>query len=748
MNFIGRYHRSIKAIVFIIFYSAASYGAQRDVSQKYSIYSGSGNAVTKTFVIDPINLAPNEVVVIKSCRIFASGLFTANGVEQPSVYANTPIDVWLGLSASVRFTDENGNSPSRACSVNFNKYHREKHVVPSYPHKASFSVSGFIEESHFYGGGYDSQPYILKAIAAAGPYISSVNSSEGHVIYNNITGSIDVGFELIHTVYREDEIDIDMDDVLSLAQVVYDPDFSDNIIANPSIPDNTIDLVENKATDILVSGVAMGFEPNEVFPVSVILEDLDTNQRNVLTSAIISVKEEGRFREFVPLPNITEGNYRIYVEADPDDTIEEETEDNNIGFTKEIKVHRTHPLDIGLIEISCSESDCFQPPVSGAAQELASAENTSFLNNLLPLAPENLSLEVLPFELDGSVDQTPTYLGEFPVTLGLLDDMRVLENLAWVNNKRKLIAAVDSSYFKYHFPEEPPMGYALVEKNGYSGKIGMVINDPFIFYHELGHLLGGEHIQPTITTDGYDNLSNTEIKNYTPIMSEFLIPKADKGFWISKRTYSSALYYLSQQQVDPEVLIVSGILNRETNHLIKSEVSYSPQGTLTVNNPEGALEIQAIDKNNNVLSSIKISIDKQLVVHYVNEGQVETEAVNMDIVPYSAALAYSPDISKVVLLKSGVLVEEVPVSRSFADIVKDLNHTDFEYRFNIFSKIKRKFLVKIARGIDLAIKRGKLRRAKYQFHLLMKIIRYSKIKSEAKVILIKKLKAQRQLSGF
>jgi hypothetical protein len=463
-----------------------------------------------------------------------------------------------------------------------------------------------------------------------------------------------------------------------LAQVVWDPDING---------DGRTDLVAERKTRVEAQVVADDVAASETR--SVIVQATLNNV--VLDSQAFTLRQlqGGRRVAFDFVPNATgKGDLKITVDPGgvgdtPTGFIDESDETNNTA-TVSVDVKPTRELHVRYewfqynLPLTAEETRAY-----GDAAAAASNPAQTFLRATFPVARSSLSGSAWflgPSQGLGADPRDCHDLGDPDEPL-LWDFTRVsiqaeLTTVGTPDAVRRGVGFVPPGYFLYrcHLDEHGNPADAFGISVGSlptmpQSVLVRVDTPPDVVAHELGHSFGLEDLTIPGTTSGFwlePDPPRGRIENAGDVMSQ-----KDSGWplWFARDDYEHLFYQLLQNQTDPEILLVSGVLWKE-GRIDLGTWYYLPAGTATPSD-SGQFAVRVFDGNGTPLSEFQFQ--PQFVLHRDPGGDGPTNGMPIVVkVPFPANAARVEIVSG-----SNTLAAVNPVSKLLLDAVRAIPEQAF-----------------------------------------------------------------------
>lgn len=463
-------------------------------------------------------------------------------------------------------------------------------------------------------------------------------------------------------------------DEFKIGQTVFDPDFLPGSI----IPTNAADsqIGKDGIVDLVKGKSAVAYITGSVIPVgSISLVDLGLEVDGVTSNVdtFVDVDAQGRFIAIIPMNTDSEGTHSIRPIVDPFNAIDESNEANNHGPLKTYRTYGTAPLGIGISEIrGCTlPVICYDSPFPALIADFISSEQVQFLSDVFPVADSGqLTIETLP-GISGTVSAQP--FGSGSVSNGIILDLINLEIRRLLNNKRKTFGLFDRSYTSFH-SSQGASGVsgksAFVIYNG-SMNVGLIdASDSVSLAHELGHLIGqgidfyeGDNTLkvPAGVEWGGTGINSRTKELYSGKMP-FMGPLQDNlsDLWVDRNTYYKAFNTLLRPELDPEIIILGGLLHKD-GHFELSQFVESNSGLLTNGNNEGTIVVQTVRPNGSVINQVRYLAEFSMIsMRKSGSGPL---TLDMGVAPIVVSLPNSTEVARVQVISSGNVIFEKVVAK-------------------------------------------------------------------------------------
>ncbi len=473
-------------------------------------------------------------------------------------------------------------------------------------------------------------------------------------------------------IEAEPGVDLSVSEV-KLSQAVYDPDINSN---------GRVDLVAGRETLIEATLKADGLsEPREVAFRAIV------NGQAVASANVTVSNGLNKTKALFFTPTAVGNSLELKVEVDPGNETIEQNENNNFSSTKTFEVRNTRQLGLAYFGIdhcigSSSGGYCYGPRPGNSGDQIAFRsqlgihvqQSNRYLNATFPLSASGLNAQLVRPDLGGSAaNDFNSVAGS---SNGLTDDFFLLtrelkRSAPWAE---KAIAIVPDTYFPYH-------GHGTAQLEGIRGIAYLGGNPPVAFVevnqwvtvaHELGHLFGLGHASPS-------QVSQYWVSERTPVVARDLMDSlggvaANSLYrWISPSTFSALMSNLIGPAVDPEVILISGILKNDGIFESKP-LLLLPEG-LVSGSVDGALSVELISESGAVISTIQQ--DVQFMIETTTDVSSSLSAVNE--VPIAVSIPYSENLAEVRVLWQGQVVYTLkPDSNLLREAVQGI--PSFAYR--------------------------------------------------------------------
>ena len=151
--------------------------------------------------------------------------------------------------------------------------------------------------------------------------------------------------------------------------------------------------------------------------------------------------------------------------------------------------------------------------------------------------------------------------------------------------------------------------------------------------------------------------------------------------WMDDNTYSKVFNALSQPIADPDVFVISGILDSSGQFTFSSSFEV-PNGVLTPDAPNGDLTISTLDANNNLINSVTLQSDFTAIATLAKGAGSNSPIIQLDAIPVLVSLPTSPNIESIqVTSKNGGIVTKISASSQLLQgIVSDIPDNAFKER--------------------------------------------------------------------
>jgi hypothetical protein len=447
------------------------------------------------------------------------------------------------------------------------------------------------------------------------------------------------------------------------------------------------ELVENKATAFRVEIEAIRPDLLSNPTVSVLLQFQGKSYDGTVTfqqSAMQAVASTfiNPVPRILPIASIgSQGTEDVIVMVDPQNVINESSEDDNFYYPQspkvplKVKVVPTRSLQLAYVGIDRCDRliPCYDRLTSNYHQ--TAIQGNKFIMATYPVSEVTFRGPLLPDLFMGSSKTTPGKCSALQLTAGMCSDLDKLAMLVKVSDPlaQHVIGIVPRGYFLYHralAPNgQPAKGVTpkktatavLVEEDNWVGPA-----------HELGHVfMGGpeDHTVP-VQGSGYWVTENREITNKDCFMGPFAFQTLDTR-WIHQGHYEKLFGILSGAIPDPEILVATMFIGKDSSVEL-TDSRLLPAGTATQNSP-GEYTVRALDSIGRVLSQITMPIFFELIL---DPGGV---VVPMDAMPVLVALPFVSGASSVEVLRQGqVLTRFNPTSRLLNDAIRAIPDFGFD----------------------------------------------------------------------
>jgi len=259
---------------------------------------------------------------------------------------------------------------------------------------------------------------------------------------------------------------------------------------------------------------------------------------------------------------------------------------------------------------------------------------------------------------------------------GMAGDVVQLEVRRLQLGQDRLVGVVSQAYFPNHPGESDTTGVTFqrlhsVLVTNFAGNLQVVA-------HELAHsygYLGEDYVGANYNDTPVNGFDGTTRKTYvfdktvpdeekqiwsimgpSRIQSQLpnAIPLLD-SYWIDNATYSTILQSIPSLPIDPPVQIVSGILSESGQFTFGSSAVIS-NGTVSISDPSGDVQVSALDINDNVLSSVRVQSDFNAHVAY-KPGAGGPPTIDIGNMPLVVTLPYSPAATKFSVSRNGIVIQ-------------------------------------------------------------------------------------------
>ncbi len=665
------------------------------VEDVYPIYAGGVRVADwNTVFIEPSNevagIEPNDVIVEKNCIVEIEG-----NLSVPAVLSGAPGDFRnFYLRASLRVLDLT-NGAEFPCPER--TFINDEVFVPGGSSYGIITIEGEARESRpFFSledfGGPVQVDYVVFSDFGLPPGEPTPAPS---VLPSQVTGFISIAFIIEYVIEKADDKDIEVEENLRIAQTSYDP----------KLPSGQVGVVQDKPFHLEVLGNISGIEEEDSFNYRLSLVNQSTGNETVLDSAPFT-GGNGPIEMFVQIPpQTTSGTYSLKYELDSENTVEEDSEDNNLGTSSTFQVVETYPLTIGIVGFDDCDSDlsCYGSSDPSSVDVYTSDETIEEFAKIFPVTSSNTKIDRIPFRYSGeNTNSVLEAFGVFAYTLGIVEDFRALRALSFtLPETRKLIGVVPEDYFKYHdqdSAEDETIGIAMVEDVLATGSIALLKERQSYddLAHELGHLFGSSHVDQRV--NGFDNSTSMDLKEYNSLMAAAEISSPD-FLWIPKFTYEKVLKSLTESLVDPEILIVSGLIDLESNEILESFVEYSSAGQLPSENSAGDIRIETLNSEGQAIDSIQLASSKRFFI----ETQGQAIEIAPRVVPFATALPANSEAIRVNIFRNNEIVAVNYYIDSFRDVVNLIEVNSVKGRKNRGKRARLRLLEKLAIFCDKII---------------------------------------------
>ena len=361
------------------------------------------------------------------------------------------------------------------------------------------------------------------------------------------------------------------------------------------------------------------------------------------------------------------------------------------SYSFNLNVHKTRKLQIGFIGVDGTKDKDWKDFIQDSLNDF------SFLKRTFPvpdagdnipqwimlddkLVTENTQSLNQEVASDSSLTKGKIIRSQemvFDRSTNYLKDIKALKKMRIKQQLGKLFAIADKDYFSKIYRPGVAGFVVFTNRGSYTENVGFVRVDQGgtgTILHELAHTLGqlnefyqksSQQLSANSTCylqgrsdycfrfkdfKGLSSSFKEDIDKWSFITKENSIMDYSSSLnkqWIDRDTYGKVLKTLSDPELDPEILIFSGIFN--SKEFIDPELEYVPEGYLTNTNPEGNLNIKILDKNNKELYNLKIST-KVSIEFIDSDFNKISETQELALAPVAVALPYLDEAQKVIII--------------------------------------------------------------------------------------------------
>jgi len=429
-------------------------------------------------------------------------------------------------------------------------------------------------------------------------------------------------------------------DSIRVVQVI----FNVNIDDDPS----RIDLVKDKATAILAY---LNYTGGNNVQRDVTIELSFDGSKEVKTITPIEYEEilnrrsiKRNYLEFIIDPKNV-GNKQVTVTIDPFDEFLESNENNNEDAS-DITIKDTEDLVLNYIPISRNEVFSGYGPINRDDFDQTVTESSDFIKATYPIAEENLTVFKYPLNTYGSLIK-----GDVGTVLDLLETW-LIANITRVSTDRA-IGIVPDDYFKYHYDDPDQTGMMSIGINSALS----IVNDWVTPAHEVGHTYGlWDGDEEEYDGPGCGNLSYgywVSKSDYRDHLYCFMgcapLPKRTNR-WVDNEDYSELFRTFRKNKNDPEVLLLSGTIDKEAN--VKFNNFYIIESGMIEEEQSGNYSVRLIDFGGNLVDDI--SFRAEFKIHRDPIGVTESEIAGFTII-----IPYSKNVTTIQIVHNNQIISEV-----------------------------------------------------------------------------------------
>ena len=433
------------------------------------------------------------------------------------------------------------------------------------------------------------------------------------------------------------------------AQVIYNPRLSLNS------PSTKVDIVQGKSMSFEVT---LGAGNNQSSTDSVIVQVADLNGKILSHSkSPIQVSSIGsgfkiRASDMTAYLPLATGSLPIKIQFDA--KLAPNTTTTPLVGTI-LNIVKTYTPSVGVIQFGdCNGPDvCYGAASNNNLKVLLGQQN--FVSDIFPIADNSLKLSPTSVVFNGSPDKTGLNLSRGS-DKGISEDLLNLGFKKVVLGFQRLVAIVPAGYFPYHLE-----GFDAAGVTPHFGSVSFV-NELAVggtLPHELGHGLGTIDLydpRTRIYTGPYEDGFNARTNTATFHLPSFMGP--DLGtiskLWIDSTSYSSIFKSLLKPPIDPDVIVVSGLLS-DTGTFTFGPSKELLTGIFTQSVENGDIKVSALDSNNVEISSVSLKSDFTASVSYFNGG-LGPASLEMSSIPVVVALQYDSHITSFQISQNGKTV--------------------------------------------------------------------------------------------
>ena len=334
-----------------------------------------------------------------------------------------------------------------------------------------------------------------------------------------------------------------------------------------------------------------------------------------------------------------------------------------------LNVYQTPKLTVGIVPVNqasdlpigCTYPGCIGNPSNGNITQVLN--QASFASKVFPVADNSVTLSPL-LGISGDTDTIVDANGEFSNAIARDREMLLIKKgkMQGVSTIYSRIVGVVGSLYLAN--RGLPLDLA---GRWYPDNIILLSEAaPTGLVHELSHSFGqrtdfysGGAYSPYYPVNGYDATSGRCYQypigdgapspvdpNCIQSTESIMGPADGASKWMDAETYPIVFRYLKQSIPDPEVLLVSGILENSGKFTF-DEADHLQYGNLTPSSATGDVVVSAFDQNDRLLSSVQLQSDFS-AINYPGPG-AKGISINVSVaaIPIVVELPFDANIDSI-----------------------------------------------------------------------------------------------------